>query len=133
MKIVSSKVPGAFRLAGVQGPSREAKLRLKWMDHYASHGENASLTCRYFGISRQTFYRWKGRYDPRDLSSLESRSHVPRRRRHPTWSHELAQAVLKLREQYPRWGKECCYVGRGGRCPPPWWGVFWPPSRLVER
>jgi hypothetical protein len=34
--------------------SRLAKQRLKWMDHYAAHG-NAALTCRYFGISRQTF------------------------------------------------------------------------------
>ena len=48
-----------------------AKQRLKWMDYYRDHGENAALTCRYFGISRQTFYRWKRRYNPRDLTSLE--------------------------------------------------------------
>ena len=64
------------------------------------------LTCRYFGISRQTFYRWKRRYNPRDLTSLEERSHRPRRLRQPTWSRELALAVLHLREQYPRWGKD---------------------------
>ena len=75
------------------------------MDHYAAHG-NAALTCRYFGISRQTFYRWKGRYNSRDLRSLEERSHRPRRLRKPTWSRELALAVLHLREQYPRWGKD---------------------------
>ena len=85
--------------------SRLAKQRLKWMDHYAAHG-NAALTCRYFGISRQTFYRWKGRYNSRDLRSLEERSHRPRRLRKPTWSRELALAVLHLREQYPRWGKD---------------------------
>ena len=75
------------------------------MDHYAAH-QNAALTCRYFGISRQTFYRWKRRYNSRDLTSLEDRSHRPRRRRQPTWSRELALAVLHLREQYPRWGKD---------------------------
>ena len=64
------------------------------------------MTCRYFGISRQTFYRWKKRYNPRDLTSLEERSHKPKHLRRPTWSPQLAQAVLELREQYPRWGKD---------------------------
>jgi len=39
------------------------------------------------------------------LESLESRSHRPGRVRQPTCSVELVEAVLKLREQYPRWGK----------------------------
>ena len=64
------------------------------------------MTCRHFGISRQTFYRWKKRYNPRDLTSLEERSHKPKHLRRPTWSPQLAQAVLELREQYPRWGKD---------------------------
>ncbi len=59
-----------------------------------------------FGISRQTFYRWKRRYNPYHLSSMEERSHRPKRLRQPTWSRELALAVLPLREQYPRWGKD---------------------------
>jgi transposase-like protein len=25
---------------------------------------NVARTCRHFGISRQTFYRWQQRYDP---------------------------------------------------------------------
>ena len=81
------------------------KQGLKWMDYYPAQ-DNAALICRYFGISRQTFYRWKGRYNPRDLSSLEERSHKPRRLRQPTWCRELALAVLQVREQYPRWGKD---------------------------
>ena len=76
------------------------------MDYYQSHGRNAALTSRHFGISRQTFYRWKGRYDPRWLPSLEGRSHRPQRLRRPTWSRELALAVLHLREERPRWGKD---------------------------
>jgi putative transposase len=79
---------------------------LKWFDYYESHDRNARLTCRYFGISPQTFYRWKRRYDPGHLDSLEERSHIPRRLRQPTWSPELAHAVVKLREEYPRWGKD---------------------------
>ena len=74
------------------------------MDYYRQHGGNAALTCRHFGISRQTFYRWKGRYDPEDLGSLEARSHRPHRRRQPTWTAELAERVLGLRRPSPRWG-----------------------------
>jgi len=106
MHIVSGTVLGTLRLARIREVSREARLRLQWMDYYQAHGRNAALTCRHFGISRQTFYRWKRRYRPGDLTTLESRSHRPRRRRQPTWSLELSQAVLKLREQYPRWGKD---------------------------
>jgi transposase InsO family protein len=86
--------------------SREAQRRLAWFDHYRVHGGNAALTCRYFGISRQTFYRWKRRYDPQDLGTLEDGSHRPHRRRRPTWTPEQAERVRRLREQYPRWGKD---------------------------
>ena len=105
MKVVGARRPGSKVIGRVREISRLAKQRLKWMDHYAAHG-NAALTCRYFGISRQTFYRWKGRYNPWDLRSLEERSHRPTRLRKPTWSRELALAVMHLREQYPRWGKD---------------------------
>ena len=106
MKIVSARRPGCKVIGRIQGISRLAKARLKWLDHYRGHGENAALPCRYFGISRQTFYRRKRRYNPRDLTSLEERSHRPRRLRQPTWFRELALAVLHLREQYPRLGKD---------------------------
>ena len=73
-----------------------AKQRLKWTDYYEAHGRNAALTCRYFGIRRQTLYRWKRRYDPYHLSSVEERSHRPKRLRQPTWSRELALTALHL-------------------------------------
>lgn len=85
--------------------SREARTRLAWMDFYRQ-SKSAALTCRRFGISRQTFYRWHGRFDPLDLSSLESRSHRPRQCRRPTWSFSLEEKVLTLRLQFPRWGKD---------------------------
>jgi len=76
------------------------------MDYYFSHRENARLTCRYFGITPQTFYRWKRRYDPDRLKSLESRSRRPHRLRQPTAPPELVEAVRELREERPRWGKD---------------------------
>ena len=86
--------------------SRQARLHLEWMRFYETHGRNARLTCRHFGISPQTFYRWRRRYDPDRLTTLENRSCRPKRLRQPTWSRELELALLRLREQYPRWGKE---------------------------
>ena len=106
MSIYGSILPGAVRLASIPELSRQARHRLKWFDYYYSRGQNARLTCRYFGISPQTFYRWKHRYNPEHLESLEYRSHRPRHLRQPTYSVELVEAVLKLREEYPRWGKD---------------------------
>jgi len=107
MSVIATILPGASRLARLQVElSRRARQRLKWFDYYNSHGHNARLTCRYFGISPQTFYRWKRRYNPHHLKSLEERSHRPKHLRQPTYSAELVEAVLKLREEYPRWGKD---------------------------
>jgi putative transposase len=86
--------------------SRDAQLRLHWMTHYLTQGRNAAFTCRHFGISRQSFYRWWRRYDPHNLATLEGHSHHPHRLRRPTWSAEQAEPVLSLRRQYPRWGKD---------------------------
>ena len=106
MKIITPVLPGSSRLGRIVELSREASKRLKWFDYYYSHGHNARLTCRHYDISPQTFYRWKGRYDAEHLETLEDRSHRPRRVRQPTYSVELVQAVVSLRERYPRWGKD---------------------------
>lgn len=106
MRIKNRLAPGTVFLGKLPDLSRAAKQRLKWFDHYQAHGQNAALTCRYFGISRQTFYRWQRRYDPQRLILLENRKHRPRRVRQPTWTAELAAAVRALREANPRWGKD---------------------------
>ena len=107
MQIRSMRLPRSRYLErGAAELSREAQKRLEWFDYYQAHGRKAALTCRYFGISRQTFYRWKRRYDPQNLRTLEEGSHRPHRRRQPTWTAEQAERVRRLREHYPRWGKD---------------------------
>lgn len=106
MQIKNRLAPGTAFVGRLPDLSRAAKHRLKWFDYHQAHGQNVALTCRYFGISRQTFYRWLRRYDPHRLHSLEDRGHRPRRVRQPTWSPALAAAVHVLREQNPRWGKD---------------------------
>src|SRR5216683_8240675 len=72
MQIRKGRPPRSGRLArtGVE-LSREARVRLAWMDFYR-RCRNVARTGRHFGISRQTFYRWQRRYDPYDLTTLEA-------------------------------------------------------------
>src|SRR5260370_19898925 len=96
---------GGRQLAGLgKKVSRAAQARLQWMLFYFFNARNAARTCRHFGISRQTFYRWKRRFDRHELSTLEGHSHRPRRVRQPTWAPEVAGRGLALPKQYARWG-----------------------------
>lgn len=106
MNTSGSVLPGAARIARIPVLSREAKKRLQWMDWYHRRGKNARLTCRHFGISPSVFYRWQRRYDPRNLRSLEDRSHRPRQVRTPMTDARLIVRIQALREQYSRWGKD---------------------------
>ena len=103
-----SLIPGSEFIRSLvrQGTiSPEAAKKLRWMDHYAKN-QNARLTCRYFGISPKTFYRWKNRFDPYDLTTLEEESRRPRHVRQPQAPAAVVDMILELRTRYPRWGKK---------------------------
>jgi len=107
-RIYGDIIPGSEFIRSLvrQGTiSKGAAKRLKWFDYYRRCG-NARKTCRYFGISAQTFYRWKKRFDPYDLTTLEEESRRPHRVCCPRTSEEVVEKVRQLRDQYPRWGKE---------------------------
>ena len=80
--------------------------RRAWIDHYHTHGQNVSATCREFGISRPTLYRWLERYDPEHpKKQLKRHSSRSRNRRKPTWSvHHLA-VLSGLMMEKPTWGR----------------------------
>lgn len=84
--------------------SKQAKHRLKWFDYYGKT-KNAALTCRYFGISRKTFYYWKKRYDPFNLKTLEDKSRAPKRTRKPEITTLQEQRIVCLRKKYIRYSK----------------------------
>jgi len=77
----------------------EAQRRLAWFDFYAGHHGNARLTCRHFGISPDTFYLWKGRFNPKYLKTLEDdkRTRRPKRLRTMTTPPEVIQQVIGIR------------------------------------
>ena len=86
--------------------TKEGKLRLEWMDWYKGHGENASLTCRHFGISRKTFYKWQKRYKLFGLKGLDDKSKAPKKVRQPEISQEQEKRVIKIRKEHIRYGKK---------------------------
>jgi putative transposase len=63
-------------------------------------------SCRYFGISAQTFYRWKNRFDPYDLTSLEEESRRPGHARQSETPVKVIERIRELREERPRWGRD---------------------------
>src|SRR4030067_1542818 len=85
--------------------SEDVKQRLEWFDHYEKHGKNARLTCRHFGISPDTFYRWKRRYDPQNLSSREDdkKTRIPKNLREPITPLHVISRIEVLKEINPAW------------------------------
>lgn len=65
-------------------------------------GANRAELCRRFGISRDTGYRWIGRWLT-EGGSLEDRSHRPHES--PARCSSLVEeAVLEVRDRHPAWG-----------------------------
>lgn len=79
--------------------SKEGLKRLEWLDWYTTHGKNASLTCRHFGISRDTFYLWKRRFNPKNLRTLEfdTRTRRPKRVREMTTDPVILKRIYDIR------------------------------------
>jgi transposase InsO family protein len=84
--------------------SKQAKQRIKWFDYY-DKCKNVSLTCRYFGISRKTFYKWQKKYDPSNLLTLENEDRAPIRKRQPEITPEQKVRIIQLRKKYIRYSK----------------------------
>ena len=96
-------IPNSWALRSVK-LSRQAKVRLAWMDYYQRCG-NAALTCRRFGIHRSLFYKWRRRYKPGYLLSLEDRSQRPKKTRKPTTPLKTVGLIKRLRIKHPEYSK----------------------------
>jgi Helix-turn-helix domain len=78
---------------------RIARRRLAILRHAEEITGNVSLTCRYYGISRQCFYTWRRRYDAHGLDGLRDRSHRPQISPNATRT-EVVGKILYLRQHY---------------------------------
>ncbi len=57
--------------------ARRAKRRLAVLQHAEEVSGNVAATCRYYGISRTVFYRWRRRFEEEGLDGLKDRSSAP--------------------------------------------------------
>ena len=57
---------------------RLTNWRLKLLQAAVSAG-NVARTCRHFGISRKTFYKWRQRYHEHGDTGLADRARAPHR------------------------------------------------------
>jgi len=93
-----------LRMAKTVSLSKEASLRLAWLGHYKKY-KNAKVTCRRFGISRSTLYKWLKRYIKRGPLGLEDLSRAPKRRRASTVRWQTVDLIVAIRKGQPAWSK----------------------------
>jgi IS30 family transposase len=77
---------------------RRTKARLRIIQYYQQVTRNASLTCRFFGISRRKFYFWMTRYRRLGAPGLREYRRGPRVSPHRV-SPPLEALILRLREE----------------------------------
>jgi transposase InsO family protein len=89
-------------MPGKQVVSMDVRLRIA----VASEGVNVAAFCREAGISRETFYAWRRRYEAEGLKGLELRSRAPKRnpRRTPLG---VEDQIVELRKQLDDAGDDC--------------------------
>ncbi len=64
--------------------SSEAHYRLRCLEHAARTSVREASVA--FGVPVSTIYRWRTRYRPDELTSLEPHSRRPKRTRRTTWT-----------------------------------------------
>ena len=74
-------------------------MRLEIIRHAEEVTGNISKTCRYFGISRQTFYKWVRRYKKQGEIGLSDQSKRPNTSPRSTPS-DIVRKILYLRKTY---------------------------------
>jgi transposase InsO family protein len=78
---------------------REVRRRLAIIQHAEEVTGNVAMTCRYYGISRQVYYRWLQRYREHGVDGLRDRSRRPHNS--PNATHvDVVGKILYLRQNY---------------------------------
>jgi len=76
----------------------QVRLRLRWIEHYEQITKKVAPTCRYFGISRGTFYLWYHRYLSLGEEGLRDKSSRPHKIKR--WlPKEVCDTIIQLRLQ----------------------------------
>lgn len=97
----------------------EAFFRLRVMDAYnRMESKNVRSLCKTFGISRSWFYKWKKRFNPRNLASLGSLSRRPKKLASIKWATVIE--ICEWKRVNPKKSQYYLYNEwiREGRFPP---------------
>lgn len=88
-----------------KGMDEDIRRKLRWFEFYENNGRNVRFTCRHFGISPDTFYRWKKRYDPENPASLadDKKNRRPKTLRRSTLPAATVRKVEKLKNEHSEW------------------------------
>jgi putative transposase len=98
-------IPGLAGIRNTTSLSKQAKLRLSWIDYYHSNGNNASLTCRHYGIARSCFCKWLKRFKTSGIAGLETASTRPKHVRQSHIPRQIVDRVRSLRKSNPEYSK----------------------------
>ena len=60
-------------------------------------GKTISDVCVAFGVSRETWYKWKRRYNTHGIDELKNQSRKPRNIKYVKVTEELEKLILELR------------------------------------
>jgi transposase InsO family protein len=80
-----------------------AELRLDVLTEPLRTGETVADVCRRYGISRDTYYRYRRRYLAEGLAGLEDQSRRPRSSPGKIPA-QLEVLIVEMRKDHPRWG-----------------------------
>ncbi len=77
--------------------------RRAFIEEWQREQDGLAELCRKYGISRPTGYKWVQRFEAQGVAGLEELSRAPHNSPQAI-SGELADQVIALRQQHPRWG-----------------------------
>ena len=78
---------------------RRQRWRLGIIRHAEEVTKNIAKTCRYFGISRATYYHWQSKYEKEGIDGLRDKSRRPLHSPRETKT-EIVAKIIYLRERY---------------------------------
>jgi putative transposase len=94
--------------------------RTRFIAALLEEGAEMAETCRQYGISRKTGYKWWDRFDQEGPSGLEDRSRAPHHRPHAV-PEALVRKILTAKHDHPTWGPKKLRTWLGKKLPSkPW-------------
>ncbi len=82
----------------MRAAEREIRRKRQVLEHAVERG-NVARTCRYFGVPRTSFYRWRNAYQEHGEEGLQCKKSIAKL--HPNQTpDEIVEKILHLRRKY---------------------------------